>query len=544
MGFEKYLPLDVAVDLPLEPYLHRWLAHLDLAFYREHPNGAGVADLAHLSDRELTLHFLQRGFAEGRAYNRRFLAFLDVKDYLERYPELKLANEWEARRHWMYRGVFEGRVPNKMTQDLLDADVHLFQMGKVASRSIDKALVRAGHRRLIPHLHWASEIVQTYTQSFLSYDEILNHDPDKELIFISGVREPLERVVSGLFQSASERKSSQSVGELTAIFNGPNAQLEAYLLPHLKLVLDWFAHGYFRGIDVYEHPFDVARGHACIRKGPVTVFLYRLDALERCWAPLSELLGRALRPETVNEAQDKDYAAPLRDALQKLRALPNGPLHDAVRSSRYWRHFFAGDDAVAPIAIAAQPWADALSRGSYPGTAKPDTANLVRNECAILPAAHLAGRWANVDVTVRTTLAMPPACVLHCEADNGASLLRLPARFGANGRLRLFLRVPAACGVLRLEPESATADLAVSHYSVRRRHFGRVLLEVLRFEMAAGPLTLARRLWRAARGARVHGWDTLGSRFLENLERNIAGYGFLYAVSASPDSHAARACKR
>jgi hypothetical protein len=194
MGFERYVPLDAAVDLSFDPSLHHWLTHLDIAFYRDHQHSGGVADLKSLSDRDLYLHFLRRGYQEGRAYNRHFLAFLDPKDYAQRYPELSLRNEWEATRHWMYRGVFERRIPNKMTQDLIDADVHLFQMGKVGSKSIEKSLIQSGHRRLIPHLHWASEIVQTYTECFLPYDEVLNRDPHKELVFISGVRDPIERL--------------------------------------------------------------------------------------------------------------------------------------------------------------------------------------------------------------------------------------------------------------------------------------------------------------------------------------------------------------
>lgn len=67
MGFEKYLPLQAAQNVPLAPNLHRWLV-------------------------------------EGRPYNRFFHAFLDPKDYLQRYPDLNLRDAGDAVRHWMRSG--------------------------------------------------------------------------------------------------------------------------------------------------------------------------------------------------------------------------------------------------------------------------------------------------------------------------------------------------------------------------------------------------------------------------------------------------------
>ena len=526
MGFAKYMPINAALDLPLEANLHRWLKNLDIAFYRDYPHSDGVADLKHLSDSDLTLHFIQRGIIEGRAYNRHILAFFDAKDYIERYPELRLADENEARRHWMYYGVYEDRVPNRMTQDLLDADIHLFQMGKVGSKSIKHALQLAGHRRLIPHLHWASEIVQTYSDSFLSYDEIINRDPHKELIFISGVRDPLERVVSGLFQAASERKSSQNLDELASIFAGPREQIETYLLPHLAPVLDWFSHGYFRGIDVYEHAFDAERGYDCIRKGPVAVFLYRLDAMARCWQPLSELVGVPLLPQSVNESPAKTYGNQLQAALRVVREINDGPLQDLVRSSCYWRHFYSKSASSQPrllpgtikskIIEGQRPLQQAATR------AEEDS----RPPIALASVTDLAGTWIEVNAVMRSSLSVRPACFVGVNSGRSRVSVdhKVPVRFDGNGRLRILCRLPNGCTQLKIEPQSPQADFALVLLEIHPRSLMDVVLAAVRFEWAAGPVTLARRLWRALRAARMHGWLSVGACFFDHIERNTSGY--------------------
>jgi hypothetical protein len=540
MGFERYLPLDAALDLPLDPNLHHWVANLDLEFYRQFKHSGGVADLRDLSERDLYLHFLQRGFQEGRPYNRHFFSFLDPRDYAHRYPELGLRDDGDAIRHWMYRGVFERRIPNKMTQDMLDADVHLFQMGKVGSKAIEKSLLQAGHRRLVPHLHWASEIVQSYTQCFYAYDEILNRDPHKKLVFISGVREPIERLISGLFQSATEQKSSLQIDGLTRLLSGSQASVEEFLAPHLKFLLEWFSHGYFRGIDVYEHAFDVERGYGVIEKGPVTVFLYRLDALDRCWAPLSEILGRKILPAMANETVSKSHAREMRESLKLMDSRTQGALRERISASPYWRHFFSdGSDAGRSDTRRSAH----RSGGDADSTELRQPSGLPSDAALLVPdATALADRWARLDLAVRSSLQEPPQCelLMHQGAEfeqRPCGRIRLTP--DSRGRVRFYFRVPRGCGRLLLGPADPNADFTVVAFTVRPLGFLRVFFAVVLHEYSLAPVWLARKLWRAMRAARIGGWASFGAHFLDNLERNIAGYGF----SWDPGAPAQRACR-
>jgi len=344
MGFELITSLHNVRDVSGGVRFHDWIKHFDASFYRSHGHYNGHADLLHLSDDELLTHFLTTGIHERRSYNRFFYSFIDPEFYCQRYPELGFSDPADAIRHWMYYGAYEHRVPNSVTQALIDADIHLFQMGKVGSRTIATAFAASGYSKIVPHLHWADEIVLTYPDCFYSYDDLVNFDPLRPLVFVSGVREPIERIVSGLFESAENGKSSLTLDALMQMLDGSSEELESFLAPHLSKVLSWFDHGYFRGVDVYVHPFDPARGHAVIRENSLTIFIYRLDALERCWSSLCEAAGVKAYLFHSNRSAEKPYANLLAKWLSEAKF--STEFIGRVLRSKYFRHFFAGQEEV------------------------------------------------------------------------------------------------------------------------------------------------------------------------------------------------------
>lgn len=342
MGFELLTSLDNIRDVSPSARLHDWIKHFDLHFYRTHGHYNGYPDLLHLSDDELLQHFITTGSLEGRSYNKFFYSFIDPEFYAKKYTELEFSDYGEAIRHWMYYGVYENRIPNIVTQMLVDADIHLFQMGKVGSTTIATAFKSAGYSKLIPHLHWANELPASYPDCFYSYRQLVNFDPNKRLLFISGVREPIERVMSGLFQSTTDPKSSLTIKDLINMLDSPQADLDKFLAPHFNKILGWFEHGYYRGIDVYAYPFDCEKGYAVVEKGCTTIFLYRLDALDKCWPALCEVAGISAKLVRENQSQDKAYGEQLLKWREK--ATFRSEFLEAVRNSKYFRHFFGPSD--------------------------------------------------------------------------------------------------------------------------------------------------------------------------------------------------------
>jgi hypothetical protein len=339
MGYELLLPwTELLVDMRNEVPLPRWIRNFDAEFYRTHGHFHGVADLAHLSGDELLKHFVEQGWMERRSYNRFFYSFIDPEYYSHKYSDLEFSHFGEAISHWMYFGVYENKIPNVVTQALFDAPVHLFQMGKVGSKSIEMALRDAGHDHLIPHLHWANEMIQSYPDCFYSYEEMLALPRSKPLKFISGIRDPIERVVSGLFESAESAKSSLEIGELNDLVDSGAEALSRFVANAVDPVLRWFDHRYFCDLDVYDQSFNVAQGYGLIEGAAASVFLYRVDKLADCWAPLGEFVGLPLNPTSTNESEKKEYSSLYKKALSQVRF--SREFMEYVLGSRYCQTFF------------------------------------------------------------------------------------------------------------------------------------------------------------------------------------------------------------
>lgn len=329
-------------DLPLDVPLHRWLRHFDLHFYRTHVHCGDAPDLAHLDDRQLVQHFIHQGWREGRSYNRFFHCFIAPDFYCRRYPELGLdpARPGDAVRHWMYHGVYEGRIPNRTTESLVDADLYLFQMGKVGSKSIEAAIRQAtGSTALIPHFHWANQLINMHHDCFFDLEQIVNRPREHRRMFISGVREPIARVLSGYFQSITESESSLRSGHMQALLAGNPDQAASFVADDIRLITDWFNHQFFCGLDVYAVPFDPAAGYAIVENDKVRVFVYRQDKLRDCWPALSSFVGHELPWVEANRTADKAVNTDYRQIIDGVR-FPAAFLEQAF-DTVYARHFFS-----------------------------------------------------------------------------------------------------------------------------------------------------------------------------------------------------------
>jgi hypothetical protein len=316
-------------------HLHKWIKNFDVDFYRNHEHVFGIKDLQHLSNEEALIHFAERGYIESRIYNKFFYSFIDPKFYRSRYPDLNIKSDCEAVKHWMYFGAYEKRIPNSVTQKLIDANIHLFQMGKVGSKSIEMALKNAGHKELIPHLHWSNEILFTYEGSFYDYDEIINYDKNKEILFISGLRDPIDRVFSGIFQSFGDPKSNEKV---LIDLDGRLQDLLPRFTSDVLKILNWFDHEYFSEINVYKYPFNKKLGYSIIKKNNITIVLYRLDSINKCFDVLGKLTKLNILEQHTNRSEDKKKYIDIKKLYQSNELYD--PLRKIVDSSRYWNHFF------------------------------------------------------------------------------------------------------------------------------------------------------------------------------------------------------------
>lgn len=276
-------------------------------------------------------HFFHQGYYERRIYDPKRLDGFDPGYYRERYPEIALANDAEAQIHYCYQGWYEKRVPNRDSAWLYDANLHVFQMGKVGSHAISGALQDSGYDGGVIHLHWVTDLAIGYPSNRLPYSSILVHPRERPVKVISAAREIVSWALSGMFHFH---------GAATLNVADAVAMVEERFWSQCQNGLRWFDHRYFCGLDVYAHPFDHDAGWRRIRYGGIDLLLYRQEDLSRLEAPLAAFLDLGtLRLPKRNVGEDKGYADLYRNVMREFR-LP-GNLLSTLYDTPYMRHFYS-----------------------------------------------------------------------------------------------------------------------------------------------------------------------------------------------------------
>lgn len=328
-------------DLAIDNYLLERIRLIDFEYYRTAIHHGDKPDLLHLSRKGLLLHNIRQGRLEGRVYNPRILQYLDSNFYRLAYPELELKDNIDAEKHWLYDGAFQRRAPNSVTKQIMESCIHLFQMGKVGSMSIKKAIEISGHNKPVLHLHFANEFITTYPDCYYSYPEIINSSAN-EILFIAGVREPISRILSGWTESTKSHASTMNISRLDELIND-RGSLETSIARDINLIADWFGHSFFCDLNVYSKPFDQERGFIVISGARHKVFVYRIDKLESLWGELSIFLGLDLSCTRINETKLKGRRE--QEIYNKLKTIKlSGEIIDMAFNNRYARHFWCAGD--------------------------------------------------------------------------------------------------------------------------------------------------------------------------------------------------------
>jgi Putative capsular polysaccharide synthesis protein len=310
------------------PYAERILRDFRWREYlRANPDVAATGD----DEAHAFNHFFHQGYYERRIFDSKRLDGFDPGYYRARYPELDLIDDAQAQIHYCYQGYYDARVSNADTGWLYDADLHVFQMGKVGSHSIGRALHDAGYEGRLVHVHWTTDLYFGYPSCRLPYSQILAHSRETPVRVISGVRDIVSWTLSGLFQYHGHHLCS--VADMKTM-------IEERFWEQCRNGLRWFDHGYFCGLDVYAHPFDHAVGYARIEHDPIALFVYRQEHLDRLAEPMAGFVGLPqLRLSAYNDGSRKAYAELYAGVLRDFR-LP-GNLLSTLYDSPFMRHFYS-----------------------------------------------------------------------------------------------------------------------------------------------------------------------------------------------------------
>lgn len=232
-----------------------------------------------------------------------------------------------------YHGYYEGRVANPGTAWLYDAELHVFQMGKIGSHSIAQAL-RGTYSGKVLHLHWVTDIAFSYPFCTLPYADLLLHERRTPVKVISGAREVVSRVLSGIFQYHGATVTSHDRAmEL----------VEEVFWEQCDSVVSWFDHQYFCGLDIYAHQFDHHSGCLRIEHPKLDLFLYRQENLSRLDAQLARFLDlQAFNLARENVGGGKLYKRFYSKVIRDFRV--PGNLLSKLYDTPYMRFFYSDEE--------------------------------------------------------------------------------------------------------------------------------------------------------------------------------------------------------
>lgn len=229
-------------------------------------------------------------------------------------------------------------------------DFLVWTMGKVGSGSIQRSLKKAGFNA--GHIHYVDEenvnninaIYQksgaSQNQQFLDFtSEVRNSLPlwiASGMKIIIGVRDPVSRAMSALFQNYELLRKEKPTEDLSAYFEELNRK-STYNTP-----LRWFdiEPKSVIGFDVYDSEFNKTLGYQIYQCGLSNILVYRLGLSDLVLeAILSNFCGRKIELVKFNIAENKDYANIYSNLKQSLSIDP--VLLQEIYNSQYSQHFWS-----------------------------------------------------------------------------------------------------------------------------------------------------------------------------------------------------------
>ncbi|MGB3462376.1 MAG: putative capsular polysaccharide synthesis family protein [Rhodanobacter lindaniclasticus] len=306
--------------------------------FRWHEYMRAYPDLRFENDQQARWHLVYNGYREGRLFDPDRCRRMDPGYYRRRYPELGLETDAQAQFHYCYAGYYENRFANADTEWLYNADLHIYQHGRVGSHSIATAL-EGCYPGSVVHLHWLSDMALQYPSCSLSYAHILGRSRQTPVRVISAGREVVSRVISGAFQFLETLQTAGGAPDVERIV----AHLEGTFLHDCDVVTGWFDHQFHCGLDIYAHDFDHENGYVRLRNGAVDLFLYRQEDIGKLEGPLAEFLGLPdFKLSWSNASDTKGYREAYKHLMRNF--VLSRTVLEELYETKYMRFFFSADE--------------------------------------------------------------------------------------------------------------------------------------------------------------------------------------------------------
>ncbi len=182
----------------------------------------------------------------------------------------------------------------------------------------------------------------------------LNNFNNHEIKIISGIREPIERIISQNWEHISipflyndtfipdilDSQDKHFITELVQYENTSGMKYDCTSCFYLDIA-DWFNDHIKKvfGIDVFSYEFDKEKGYSIIKKDNISIFIYRLDKLDKLEKEIREFTGKnSLILKKGNIASEKKYIFAYKEYLQHIKIKKN--FFNTLFFSKGMTHFY------------------------------------------------------------------------------------------------------------------------------------------------------------------------------------------------------------
>ena len=240
-----------------------------------------------------------------------------------------------------------------------DAPILIYQVGKVGSSTIYKSIKK--HVKDVPiyqihNITLADEILEDEKQKGFkdglhhleigsNLKQIIHKNPEIKWRIITGVREPVQRWISDIFQNINERYSEflNSKGEIKTkdLFKFIQNTI------HSEPMQFWFDKELKQtfGIDIYKYSFNKNAGYSIIKEGNVDILVYQLEKLEKNFSKMCADFFNQQNFELLNDnvAKDKKYSKNYNEVINEIK-FEESFLRNFYYESSICNHFYDQED--------------------------------------------------------------------------------------------------------------------------------------------------------------------------------------------------------
>lgn len=180
------------------------------------------------------------------------------------------------------------------------------------------------------HVYYGKEMLQ-------EFHELLSAFSERQIRIISGIREPIEGKISGMWQNIHLPFIHNDKVLGTVITDDFALEYEEWLEDEIHVAF---------GIDVFAEPFDKKKGYTIIRRDNVSLFLYRIDFLSSLEQEIGDFVGmKNFKLLQSNLAEAKAYNMAYHSFLNEVRIGQENM--KKMIDSKYMKHFYTENERIA-----------------------------------------------------------------------------------------------------------------------------------------------------------------------------------------------------